>query len=67
MAVIGKRQGHNRGVKCIMSAIGHRRGDKYLFANQKRYHVKSYRAMWLVSRTKDDFEVWLAKQGLLAA
>jgi hypothetical protein len=55
------------GVKCISAALGHRRADKYLFANPQEYRGKSYRALWMASRTSDSFETWLTKIGVIAA
>ena len=55
------------GVKCITAALGYRRADKYLFANSQEYRGKSYRALWMASRTSDSFEAWLAKIGVIAA
>lgn len=53
------------GVKCIMAALGHRRTDKYLFANAQQYQGKSYRMLWMASRSSDSFEVWLKKNGVM--
>lgn len=55
------------GVKCITAALGHRRADKYLFANAQQYRGKSYRMLWIASRTSDSFEVWLKKNGIMVA
>lgn len=55
------------GVKCITAALGHRRADKYLFANAQEYRGKSYRVLWMASRTNDNFETWLKKRGVIAA
>jgi hypothetical protein len=54
-------------IKCITAALGHRRADKYLFANAQEYQGKSYRMLWMASRTSDTFETWLKKKGVLAA
>lgn len=55
------------GVRCITAALGHRRADKYLFANPQEYNGKSYRMLWIASRTNDSFEAWLKKNGVIAA
>jgi hypothetical protein len=67
MAGYGKRNGPARGIKFITAAMGHRRGDKYLFANRQDYRCTSYRALWIASRSQDSFEVWLKNKGVLAA
>jgi hypothetical protein len=56
-----------RGVKCITAALRHRRGDKYLFANQQEYRGTSYRVLWRASRTGLSFEEWLKERGIFAA
>ena len=61
------RKPSHSGVKCITAALGHRRADKYLFANAQEYRGKSYRALWMASRTSDSFETWLKKSGVKAA
>jgi hypothetical protein len=55
------------GVKCITAALGHRRADKYLFANVQEYNGKSYRMLWLASRTTESVQTWLKKNGVIAA
>jgi len=55
------------GVKCITAALGHRRGDKYLFANEQEHQCKSYRSLWLASRSPEPFAAWLKTRGLIAA
>lgn len=55
------------GVKVITAALGHRRADKYLFANSREYRGKSYRSLWMASRSSDSFETWLKKIGVVAA
>jgi hypothetical protein len=61
------RKSVQAGVKCITAALGHRRADKYLFANAEEYNGKSYRILWMASRTSDSFDAWLKKNGLIAA
>lgn len=63
----GENKSASTGVKCITAALGHRRGDKYLFANQQEYRGKSYRTLWLASRSTEPFDTWLRERGLLAA
>lgn len=55
------------GVKCITAALGHRRADKYLFANAQEFRGKSYRVLWMASRSGDSFETWLKKTGVMVA
>ena len=50
-----------------MNALGHRRGDKYLFANQKTQRGLSYRSLWQASGSRKPFELWLQEKGLLAS
>jgi len=66
MANIGNRRSSNHGVKCITAALGHRRADSYLFANQQHYRGKSYRVLWFASRSNMTFEAWLRENGILA-
>jgi hypothetical protein len=67
MAISRRRNSSSRGIKFITAALGHRRGDKYLFANKQEYIGKSYRALWLQSRSTETFETWLKIKGILAA
>ena len=64
MAGLKMRKAQSSGVKCIMAALGHRRADKYLFANQKEYRCISYRKLWIASRTDEAFEYWLRQRGI---
>lgn len=41
------------------SAMGHRRGDKYMFANNRKFYCISYRREWMFSYSLYDFETWL--------
>jgi hypothetical protein len=52
------------GIKVLKGALGHRRADKYLFANKKNYRGKSYRDLWRASGRNDTFENWLRSEGI---
>jgi len=52
------------GIKFVKGALGHRRADKYLFANKENYRGKSYRALWQASGSNDNFENWLKSKGI---
>jgi hypothetical protein len=52
------------GIKFVKGALGHRRGDKYLFANKEKYRGKSYRNLWEASGSNDTFENWLKSEGI---
>jgi len=67
MSISVGRKGNSGGVKCIMAALGHRRSDKYLYANKQEYRCVSYRDLWLGSRTSETFETWLRTKGVLAS
>lgn len=55
------------GVRCITAALSHKRADKYLFASAQECNEKSYRTLWIASRTSDSFEVWQKRNGVIAA
>lgn len=67
MSISVRSKANSGGVKCIGAAMGHRRADKYLFANKQEYRCVSYRDLWLGSRTSETFESWLRAKGILAA
>ena len=67
MSISVRRKANSGGVKCITAALGHRRSDKYLFANKQEYRCVSYRDLWLGSRTSEAFENWLRGRGIFAA
>jgi hypothetical protein len=60
----GKRI-HHLGGNAVCSPPGHKRGDKYLMANKKKYAGSSYRDRWEAAGAPGTFEEWLVKKGLL--
>ncbi len=52
------------GIKFFKGALGHRRADKYLFANKENYRGISYRDLWRASGRDDTFENWLKSEGI---
>jgi hypothetical protein len=52
------------GIKFLKGALGHRRADKYLFANKENYRGISYRDRWQASGRKETFENWLKSVGI---